>query len=276
MIRAGILLTAIVLLTLVTQIGGLALLVAWLAVRLCADRQTGRASRFALVSSAFAILYVAITFLVVPPLAVKAGRVQLPCFASVDRPFAAANPLFCFLNRNYVVPRLANLLEALSHDVDQAYPGTITLYLDASFPFFDGFPLLPHLSHKDGRKLDLAYAYSDRSSAYLPGETRSPIGYWAFEHPQSGARRPCPTDDRLTLRWDLDWLQPLWRDLTLDEERTQRTLTWLFERGPDYGLTRVFVEPHIAERLSVSSPHLGFQGCRAARHDDHIHLQISS
>jgi hypothetical protein len=27
-------------------------------------------------------------------------------------------------------------------------------------------------------------------------------------------------------------------------------------------------------RLGVSSPLLGFQGCRAARHDDHIHIQI--
>jgi hypothetical protein len=28
--------------------------------------------------------------------------------------------------------------------------------------------------------------------------------------------------------------------------------------------------------LGVSSPLLGFQGCRAARHDDHIHIQIKS
>ncbi|MET0500376.1 MAG: hypothetical protein ABW172_02510 [Candidatus Binatia bacterium] len=27
-------------------------------------------------------------------------------------------------------------------------------------------------------------------------------------------------------------------------------------------------------RLGLSSPLLGFQGCRAARHDDHIHIQV--
>jgi hypothetical protein len=37
---------------------------------------------------------------------------------------------------------------------------------------------------------------------------------------------------------------------------------------------RVFIEPYLAARLGVASPVLGFQGCRAARHDDHIHVQI--
>jgi hypothetical protein len=36
----------------------------------------------------------------------------------------------------------------------------------------------------------------------------------------------------------------------------------------------VFVEPYLAARLGVTAPAIRFQGCRAARHDDHIHFQV--
>jgi hypothetical protein len=38
---------------------------------------------------------------------------------------------------------------------------------------------------------------------------------------------------------------------------------------------RVFIEPYLAKRLGVSSPRLRFQGCGAARHDDHVHVEIA-
>ena len=52
--------------------------------------------------------------------------------------------------------------------------------LDGNFPFITGFPLLPHLSHDDGEKVDLAFYYAD-DTGYLRGATRAPIGYFAFE-----------------------------------------------------------------------------------------------
>ena len=42
----------------------------------------------------------------------------------------------------------------------------------------------------------------------------------------------------------------------------------------DSRVTRVFLEPHLVRRLGASSPKLRFQGCGAARHDDHIHIEI--
>jgi hypothetical protein len=60
------------------------------------------------------------------------------------------------------VPDLVPLLAELSREIDRAFPGTTTLYLDGNFPFLNGFPLLPHLSHSDGRKLDIAFYYSIR------------------------------------------------------------------------------------------------------------------
>ena len=44
--------------------------------------------------------------------------------------------------------------------------------------------------------------------------------------------------------------------------------------GQAFGVERVFIEPTSPIVSELSSPVLGFQGCRAARHDDHIHIQI--
>lgn len=44
---------------------------------------------------------------------------------------------------------------------------------------------------------------------------------------------------------------------------------------PPRGAVKILIEPHIPARLGVSSRAIRFQGCRAARHDDHIHNQIS-
>jgi hypothetical protein len=222
----------------------------------------------------FAVLYAAATMFLVPAWAKLGGRVPLPCHAETDRPFAAGHPLYCVLNRHYVEPRVVTLLTELSRHIERAHPGTTTLYLDGNFPFLNGFPLLPHLSHKDGRKLDLAFFYQTPAGTYLPGRLRSPIGYWAFEQPQPGDHSPCVGSPWLTLRWDMNALQGLYPNLPLEPQRTRAALQWLVTDGERFALERVFIEPYLAARLGVSSPRLGFQGCRAARHDDHVHIQI--
>jgi hypothetical protein len=137
--------------------------------------------------------------------------------------------------------------------------------LDANFPFLDGFPLLPHLSHDDGEKADLAFYYAGETG-YLKGATRSPIGYFAFEQGPTNCSKTWPT-----LRWDFEALQPLWHDYGIDEDRNRSVLEVLVE---DDRVGKVFVEPHLVERLGAAHPKIRFQGCRAARHDDHIHFQL--
>jgi hypothetical protein len=110
--------------------------------------------------------------------------------------------------------------------------------------------------------------------AYLPGALRSPIGYWAFEMPREGDPLPCSETRWLSLRWDLPFLQQLYPDRPIEPERTRAALAWLVAEGARHGVERVFIEPHMAQRLGIASSLIGFQGCRAARHDDHIHIQI--
>lgn len=95
-------------------------------------------------------------------------------------PLQVQSWFYCATNRNYVSPQVAEVLVDAAVAVDHAYPGSKTLVLDANFPFLTGFSLLPHSSHNDGEKVDLAF-YSRDESGYLSGQTRSPIGYFVFE-----------------------------------------------------------------------------------------------
>lgn len=209
----------------------------------------------------FLLIYTALS-LTAAHVAPHFGRIPLSC---LDRgALQVQSPLYCALNRTYVTPDMAEVLKDTAARMTQASPGTITLVLDANFPFGE-FPMFPHLSHTDGIKADLALYYADETG-YLPGVQRSPIGYFAFENGPTD----CPEkwDD---LRWDLQALQPLWRDLHLDTQRTKRLLTVL---STDPRVGKVFLEPHLKSRLGLGAPKIRFQGCRAARHDDHIHIQL--
>lgn len=237
----------VLVLTIVTQLGGLA----WLASRFFRRRFVAFLVFYAVLS--VAAIWVAPMF----------GRVPLACGANA--PMSVHSWLFCLTNRNYVTPDLRDVLNDLSQSLDKAYPGIRTRVLDASFPFLNGFPLLPHLSHDDGEKADLAFYYRNETG-YLPGRARSPIGYFAFEEGPTACR-----ENHLTLRWDLDFLQPFLSDLELETQRMGYAVNWL---ARDRRVGKVFIEPHLKRSLGISNSKVRFQGCRAARHDDHIHFQL--
>lgn len=261
----------IVFLTLLTQIGGLA----WIGTAVVARRLPRR--RFVQLA-VFLMIYTGLSFAAVA-VAPVFGRVALPCFATGQSQLAMHSPLYCVLNRQYVSKPMQVAVSQLAADINRQFPGTLTQALDANFPFLDGFPLLPHLSHNDGNKLDIALYYDDPSTGkYIRGRTRSPVGYWGFERPEQGADLPCAgRSDILTGRWDMGWFQIFNTVVLLDRERTRAALEWLtaLDAGRKAGVTKVFVEPHLAKTLRVESDILRFQGCRAARHDDHIHFQVN-
>lgn len=238
----------IALLTVLTQLGGIAWLVA-LAFR----------RRVPVFLIAYAALWGAA--LTTAPML---GREALPCFGS---PLRMQSAVYCVTMRNYVTPELADVAQNAAEAIERAFPGTVTLALDGSFPFGDRFPLLPHLSHDDGEKLDFAFFYASAQGAYLPGRTRSPVGYWAFETLEA---ETCPPAT-LTLRWGMRWMQPILPDRPLEPDRTRALIQHLAQ---DDRVAKLFVEPPLAAELGVADEKIRFQGCRAARHDDHIHIQL--
>ncbi len=242
---------AIVLLTVLTQLGGLAY-----ALALCMRR--GWLVRL----TAFALGYL-LVFGAAQLAAPHFGRVPLPCAGQVLR---MQSLFYCATMRNFVTPELAEVAQDAAETLATVFPGTVTLVLDGNFPFLTGFPLPPHLSHDDGQKLDFAFFYRD-AGGYAPGRTASPLGYFAFE---ATGPDQCPPAF-LTMRWDMGWFRPFLRDLDLEPQRTVALIRAL---SADGRVAKIFVEPPLAASLGVTGPKIRFQGCRAARHDDHIHIQL--
>lgn len=263
---------AVVALSVVTQIGGIVYLLALLLRRLFFRGTRWHGS---VLLGLFLVCYAVASFAVNLG-AIPGSRDALPCWDDGKHPLVMASPLYCVLNRQYVSPDTYYPVEALAREMNERFPGTLTQLLDAGFPFLDGFPLLPHLSHDDGRQLDLAFYYKGPAGTYRRGVLASPIGYWAFEAPRPGDPRPCAdSSGPLTLRWDMAWFQPLLRDdVSLDEERTKAALQWLIAEHDSRGrLSKILLEPHLKARFGLASDVIRFQGCRAARHDDHIHIE---
>lgn len=275
-ILGGLALTLLaVALTVLTQVGGLLL---WLATPLLvrlyrrfATQKAGTAG-FLFAVTAFLVLYLVLTFVALPNLAALSGRVPLPCGG--DSPLQPATKWTCVLSRQYVKPELRSKLEALAQAMDKRNPGQVTYYLDANFPFGFDLPMLPHLTHRAGTTVDLAYAYQIESEgSWLPAEPPSPIGYWKYEAPGIEESQPCSSVES-PLRWDMPWLQSWFPEAVMDEDRTHAMIAWLLNDMESAPTRRILLETHLTIRLSLTDPRVRFQGCEAARHDDHLHLEI--
>jgi hypothetical protein len=263
--KAGLLVLLVLLLTLTTQIGGVVL---WFCVPVLVwvgRRLDGRKS-FLRVGAGIGI-YLCAYFgvsLAVVPLAGAFGRAPLSCGLAGEAVYGPRTIWTCLLNRHYAVLPARQALQRVSDGFSREYKGSRIAYLDAGFPFFAWFPMFPHISHADGRKIDLALFYTGGAAS------SSPIGYWGFVRPRDGDPQPCKGREGW-LRWDMAWLQPLFQELPLDELGTRALLVRL-AAAP--AVRRILVEPHLRARLGLDHSKLRFQGCAAARHDDHVHVEF--
>lgn len=206
----------------------------------------------------FGFLMATFSFFLIPALAPALGRVPLPCSSAESETLRPATKWTCFFNRHYVLPDVRSRLLAV------AKAQKSVRYLDASFPFGTLTPLLPHLGHRDGREVDLAFVWADQP------EPPSPIGYGVYDGPAPGEPVPCAAPDRPhRLRWDFAWLQQSYPGSRIDIVRTRDLIDAVLASRKT---RKLFVEPHLAARMALSDPRVAFQGCDAARHDDHFHV----
>lgn len=263
------------LLTILTQVGGVILLLCfplfrWIERRLAKRSRSKR--RWAKFGS-FLIVYVLISVLIIPPLARLGGRVPLPIMDSPNlRPLTVWT---CLFNRHYVRPALRQLLVESAERFEQQYPGSVVAYLDGNHPFWDGYPLIPHLSHKDGKKVDLAFFYEKEGK---PVHRRAPtwMGYGSCELPHAGEfNQPVACAEQGSWQYSLLYhlsLRWVGHGLQFDHQRTKAYLRLLAQDGRT---GKIFIEPHLKTRLGLSRyGKIRFHGCHAVRHDDHIHLQL--
>ena len=195
-----------------------------------------------------------------------AGLVRLPCGGGALRPNGVLN---CVDERNYVTPPALAALQQAAQTVRTAYPGAAVRYMEASWASGKR-PMPPHLSHGDGREVDLALYYETaRGSPLGRTPTLDPLGYGAFEPPRTEAERVCK-DGALGANDAPD--PPKTRAWRLDETRTRLLLKTL---TADPRVRRVFIEPHLKARLGFGGDDkVRFAGCQAARHDDHLHVDF--
>lgn len=97
--------------------------------------------------------------IIIPPIAKSLGRIKLPVFSTIK----PRNILYPLLFRNYVTPELYIILKTASKSLEKE--NIKITYLDANFPFYNGFPLLPHRSHNDGKKIDLSFIYKNANNS---------------------------------------------------------------------------------------------------------------
>lgn len=258
----------VILLTLLTQVGGLI----WIAVfGFFRYRKSAWNKRKRFLS--FSIVYILCITFIVPILAPLNHRKALPVFEEYIQPHNLGYVLLC---RNYVHDDLYSNLIETAKDFKTNY-GVFITYLDAGFPFIDGFPLLPHLSHNDGRKIDLAFIYQD-AKGKTTSDHPSLIGYGIYEEPLEGeVNQPQICKD--AGYWQYDYAKYIGfntdKELEIDLDHTKSLIEDLILKTQ---ASKVFIEPHLAQRINVKSDYsnkIRYHGCHAVRHDDHIHLQIS-
>lgn len=259
-------------LTVLTQIGGIIYLLSRLTFNYINKKFAKKYVQRIVKFSAFLLLYLIFTFFIVPPTAGLFGRVRLPL---TEYNNLKSHSIFtCILNRNYVRVELKETAFDVAQKMNNKYPGTTTVYLDANFPFLNKFPMFPHLSHNDGKKLDLAFCYNDTQGKYansspsiigygvceepLPNEENKPkfcadCGYWQYNI----LRKTVPQNNK--------------SNYVFDAARTKEMVD-LFTASNAIG--KVFIEPHLKTRLGLTSDKIRFHGCRAVRHDDHLHVQL--
>lgn len=222
----------------------------------------------------FFLVYLACTLLLIPALAPQFGRVALPIKKTGDlRPHTWVT---CLLNRHYVTPELRTTVDRIQSAYKNEIPGVPIVYLDANFPFWDGFPLLPHLSHNDGKKLDLAFVYKRKGTdQIIPGGAATLTGYGDCTLPTTNE-----VDQPARCLGAGHWFYDITRQLAFrsrgtsvveDDWRTGRLVKHITNESR---ISKVFLEPHLARRWGVAGGKVRFQGCHSVRHDDHIHLQI--
>lgn len=251
-----------VFLTIVTQIGGIVYLLSLIISKKL--NWNIKFKPFIL----FIGLYLISTLLIVPLIAPFYGRVKVKHTEKIK----PANYLTVLLNRNYVRSELNNLLV---HTEKELNGSNIEIhYLDANFPFLNNFPLLPHLSHNDGKKIDISLIYETKNGE-ITNKQKSISGYGVFEDPKFNEYNQI---DKCLQNGYFKYDYPKYltfgkinKDLIFSQKGTKKLISSILSYQ---NLEKLFIEPHLKKRMRLTHAKIRYHGCRAVRHDDHIHIQL--
>ncbi len=262
-------------LTMLTQIGGIIYLISMSLNRFFVKKTQKQLSKMQQLFN-YAMLYLIICLGVLPSLAPYFGRVPLPMISKEDSILQSRSLFTIVCNRHYVKKEVLDLTLQTAKLVNKTYPRTTLFYLDANFPFIDGFPLLPHKSHDDGEKLDIAFLYKNPKTGQRINSTPSFLGYGVCEEPKKHEENR-PEHCKKKGYWQYSFLQKIIPQGSKAQfEFDHKANKYLLEQlANNKSVGKIFIEPHLKTRLELSKyDKIRFHGCAAVRHDDHIHIQL--
>ncbi len=251
-----------IILTLITQIGGIIYLIS-----LIISKKWNKKLKFKTLII-FICFYVFSTLLIVPFVAPIFGREKI----RHSKKIKPTNYMTVLLNRNYGKPKLNNLLS----ETEKELKGTnIEIhYLDANFPFINNFPLLPHLSHNDGAKIDLSLIY-ETQKGIITNKQKSVTGYGEFEDPKLTEYNQI---EKCLKSGYFQYDYPKYltfgkinKELRFSKKGTKKLIKSILKNND---LGKLFIEPHLKNRMNLKNSKIRYHGCKAVRHDDHIHIQL--
>lgn len=264
-------------LTMLTQVGGILYLFYKPLGLTVEERVKRRWIRLPVKIAIFGAFLTVSSLWIVPRFAIGYGRVPLPFAATDSLPLQPAGQWLWLANRHYVDPELLEAIGEVARRVNKKYPGTTLTYLDANFPFLNGFPLIPHLSHDDGQKLDLCFLYKDPATGERVNGAPAWLGYGFSEAPrpdeydQPGA---CEKQGHWQYSFLSKWMPKKKKAGFAFDEPANTDLLRIIARQKS--VQKIFIEPHLKTRLGLQNlDKIRFQGCHSVRHDDHIHLQVN-
>jgi len=248
-------------LTFTTQIGGIVYLLS-----LVISKKWNKKLKFK-TSIIFIGLYFLSTLIIIPLIAPFFGREKVKNSEKIK----PTNYMTVLLNRNYVKPKLNDLL---SNTAKKLNGSNITIhYLDANFPFINKFPLLPHMSHNDGKKIDISLVY-ETQNGIITNKQKSVSGYGVFEAPKSNEYDQINKCLKENLLYDFPkylTFEKINKELVFSEKGTKMLIKNILNSS-DVG--KIFIEPHLKNRINLKNKKIRFHGCGAVRHDDHIHIEL--
>lgn len=265
-----------ILLTALSQIGGI-ILILWIIIfRLFSKRFTNGWARRGINTGGFVVFYLFCMFLIVPPLARIQDRVPLPI--SKSGALVPVTYWTAIFGRNYIKSEGRAKLETIAESFVKKHPELKVKYMDCNYPFrfningkrnvwiLEG--LLPHITH-DGTKADIALIYNDNNGNPI-NQTPTSFGYGSSVDPRPNETcTPCFCKEKGFWQYSF-----MYRILPRTEyplnDRISGELIKIFDRQ----LTdKIFLEKHLQQRFKLHG-YYAEAGCHSVRHDDHFHVTL--
>jgi hypothetical protein len=265
-----------VLLTTLSQVGGLILLLWLLLYQFFKKRFKNAWVRRGVHVGGFVVFYLFFMFVIIPPLARIQDRVPLPM--SKSGALVPVTYWTAIFGRNYIKSEGRARLETIAEAYVKKHPDLKVKYMDCNYPFrinitgkknvwiLEG--LLPHITH-DGTKADIALVYNDingQSSNLTP----TAFGYGSSVDPlPTETCTPCACEN--SGYWQYSFM---YRNLPRTEYPLNIKVSADLIRIFDRHLTdKIFLEKHLQQRFKLHGNYAQ-AGCHSVRHDDHFHVTL--